>query len=56
MNLQEEYSNITNSEEFKELEKEFPDIFLSSIFLDNNCQQFNFYGHSKKSKYITLLG
>ena len=52
MNLKEEYSNITNSEEFEELEKEFPEIFLSSIFLDTKGWQFNFYYNNKLITFV----
>jgi hypothetical protein len=46
MNLQEDYSKITQSDEFKEFKKNNSDSFLSSIFLDTTGWQFNFY--SKK--------
>ena len=47
MILKQELSEIINSEEFKELKKEFPEIFLSSIFLDKTGWQFNFYYNNK---------
>jgi hypothetical protein len=56
MNFQEEYSNITDSEEFKELEKEFPEIFLSSIFLDTTGWQFNFYYTHKLITFVLENG
>jgi hypothetical protein len=47
----ESYSNIINSEEFKEFKKENPECFLSSVFLDGKTWQFNF---SYDKKLITF--
>ncbi len=47
MNLQEEYSNILESEEYKEFKQNNPESYLSSVFLDNSGWQFNFYYDNK---------
>ncbi len=42
MNLQEEFSKIIESEDYKEFKKENPDSFLANVFLDKDGWQFNF--------------
>lgn len=51
MTLQQAYSKITNSEEFKEFEKNNPDSILTSVFLNKDTWEFNFYS---KNKMITF--
>jgi hypothetical protein len=52
MNLQEDFSNIENSEEFKEFKKNNPDSILTSIFLNKENWEFNYFS---KDKMITFL-
>jgi|TARA_Y100000310_G_C20682951_1_gene817130 hypothetical protein len=47
MNLQQEYSKIIESEEYKEFKKNNPNSHLSSVFLDNAGWQFNFFYDDK---------
>jgi hypothetical protein len=47
MILKEEFSKIIDSEEYKAFKEENKDSFLSSIFLDKDGWQFNFFYNNK---------
>ena len=52
MNLQEDFSNIENSEEFKEFKEKHPELILTSVFLNKEIWEFNYFS---KDKMITFL-
>ncbi len=52
MNLQEGFSKIENSEEFKEFKAKTPELILTSVFLNKENWEYNYF---TKNKMVTFL-
>ena len=52
MNLQEGFSKIENSEEFKEFKSKNSELMLTSVFLNKENWEYNYF---TKNKMVTFL-